>query len=251
MKLYAGTSGYSYKEWKGSFYPDKLPTAKMLQFYAQHLPAVEINNTFYRLPKAAVLNSWAEQVPQAFRFSIKASRRITHIKRLKEAHDETAYLLHTVETLGSHLGVILFQLPPYLRKDVSRLTGFLDLLPQGTPAAFEFRDRSWLDDNVFALLQERDFALCLADTDEEQRPSIIRTATWGYMRLRRADYTQTQLATWAEQIEAAHWERAYVFFKHEDEGAGPRLAAQFLQIASPDVNEPAMRSAPDNAPSGE
>lgn len=232
MKLYAGTSGYSYKEWKGSFYPDKLPPAKMLQYYAQHLPAVEINNTFYRLPKVAVLASWAEQVPQAFHFSIKASRRITHIKRLKEADDETAYLLHTVETLGSRLGVILFQLPPYLRKDLSRLTGFLDLLPDGTPAAFEFRDRSWFDDSVFAQLQERDFALCLADTDEEQPPVIVRTANWGYIRLRRAHYTQTQLTAWAEQIEATHWERAYVFFKHEEEGAGPRLAAQFLQVAS-------------------
>ncbi len=230
MKIYAGTSGYSYKEWKGSFYPDKLAPAKMLQFYAQHLPAVEINNTFYRLPKTTVLASWAEQVPEAFRFSIKASRRITHIKRLKEADDETAYLLQSVETLGPRLGVLLFQLPPFLRKDLARLAGFFDLLPAGTPAAFEFRDRSWLDDSVFEQLRARDFALCIADTDEEQRPPIVDTAGWGYIRLRRTHYTQAQLAAWAEQIQARRWERVYVFFKHEEEGAGPRLAAEFLQL---------------------
>ena len=232
MKLYAGTSGYSYKEWKGSFYPEKLPAAEMLHFYAQQLPAVEINNTFYRLPKAEVLAAWGEQVPATFRFSIKASRRITHLKRLKEAHDETAYLLRTIETLGSRLGVVLFQLPPYLRKDLARLQEFLELLPDATPAAFEFRDRSWLDDAVFEQLRMRDLALCIADTDDERGPSLISTASWGYVRLRRANYTPAQLSVWAEQIKASGWNHAYVFFKHEEEGAGPRLAAQFLQLAS-------------------
>lgn len=231
MKLYAGTSGYSYKEWKGNFYPQKLPAAQMLQHYAQHLPAVEINNTFYRLPKTSVLVSWCEQVPVNFQFAIKAARRITHIKRLKEVQDETAYLLRTLEALGVRLGVILFQLPPYLRKDLPRLQGFLDLLPDKTPAAFEFRDQSWFDDSVFELLRARDFALCIADTDEEQEPAVVATASWGYLRLRRPQYKGAELINWARQIQAQPWQRAYVFFKHEDEGVGPKLATEFLQLA--------------------
>jgi uncharacterized protein YecE (DUF72 family) len=231
MKLYAGTSGYSYKEWKGNFYPQKLPATQMLQHYAQHLPAVEINNTFYRMPKTSVLASWCEQVPVDFRFSIKASRRITHLKRLQEAQDETAFLLRTSETLGTRLGVILFQLPPYLRKDLPRLQGFLDLLPDDTPAAFEFRNQSWFDDSVFELLRARDFALCIADTDETQIPTVIATAGWGYLRLRRAQYNSPELIHWAKQIRAQPWKHAYVFFKHEDEGIGPKLATQFLELA--------------------
>jgi uncharacterized protein YecE (DUF72 family) len=231
MNLYAGTSGYSYKEWKGNFYPHKLPAAQMLRHYAQQLPTVEINNTFYRLPTASVLASWCEQVPANFRFAIKAPRRITHIKRLKEAQDETAYLLHALETLGERLGVILFQLPPYLRKDLACLQAFLDLLPDRTPAAFEFRAQSWFDDTVFQLLRSRDFALCIADTDEVRTTDIVATASWGYLRLRRAHYEQAELTNWLRQIRAQPWRNTYVFFKHEDEGIGPKLAAQFLQLA--------------------
>ena len=231
MNLYAGTSGYSYKEWKGNFYPQKLPAAQMLRHYAQQLPAVEINNTFYRLPTPSLLNSWCEQVPPNFRFAIKAPRRITHIKRLKDAQDETAYLLRTLDTLGARLGVILFQLPPYQRKDLARLQAFIDLLPEQTPAAFEFRAQSWFEDSVFELLRARDFALCIADTDGVQIPAIVATASWGYLRLRRAQYKDGELVNWVRQIRAQPWKHAYVFFKHEDEGIGPKLATEFLQLA--------------------
>ncbi|MFQ5937584.1 MAG: DUF72 domain-containing protein [Acidiferrobacterales bacterium] len=232
VELYAGTSGYSYKEWKGSFYPENLPAAEMLRYYGACLPAVEINNTFYRLPKVSMLTTWAEQVPENFRFAIKASRRITHIKRLKDAQDETSYLLQTVKSLGPRLGVVLFQLPPYLRKDVARLKAFLDTLPDETPAAFEFRDPSWFEHGVFELLQARNFALCLADADDETETTLVRTATWGYVRLRRAHYGEAELTHWVDQVRAQRWERAYVFFKHEDEGAGPKLAARFLELAT-------------------
>jgi uncharacterized protein YecE (DUF72 family) len=231
MNLYAGTSGYSYKEWKGNFYPQKLPAAQMLRHYAQQLPAVEINNTFYRLPTPSLLASWCEQVPPNFRFAIKAPRRITHIKRLKDVQDETTYLLRTLETLGARLGVILFQLPPYQRKDLARLQAFIDLLPEQTPAAFEFRAQSWFDDSVFELLRARDFALCVADTDDAQIPAIVATASWGYLRLRRAHYKDGELMNWVSRIGAQSWEYAYVFFKHEDEGIGPKLATEFLQLA--------------------
>lgn len=236
MKLYAGTSGYSYSEWKGSFYPSKLPAARMLAFYAERLPAVEINNTFYRLPKTELLESWAAQVPEGFRFAIKASRRITHIKRLADTAEETTYLLRTVQVLGERLGVILFQLPPYLRKDLPRLERFVQLLPEGTPAAFEFRERSWFDEDVLACLRARSLALCVADTDQDRIEAIPSTAPWGYLRLRRAEYSEAELATWLHRMQAQGWEQAYVFFKHEDEGAGPKLAARVLELNRQAVN---------------
>jgi uncharacterized protein YecE (DUF72 family) len=230
MEIFAGTSGYSYKEWCGSFYPEKLPAAKMLGFYAQYLPAVEINNTFYRLPNAQQIASWAGQVPDGFRFVIKAARRITHIKRLKDVDAETSYLLQSVAGLGARLGGLLFQLPPYMRKDLTRLERFLELLPPATPAAFEFRDASWFDETVFACLRARDCALCIADTDKEPLTGIISTARWGYLRLRRATYSDGELTNWLERIRAHEWRLAYVFFKHEDEAAGPKLATRFLEL---------------------
>jgi uncharacterized protein YecE (DUF72 family) len=249
MKLHIGTSGYSYKEWKGTFYPEKLPAAQMLRYYAEQLPAVEINNTFYRLPRASVLQSWAEQVPEDFRFAIKASRRITHFKRLVEAGDETEYLLRTTSTLGERLGVILFQLPPNLRKDLSRLEGFLDLLPPGTRAAFEFRHPSWLEDDVLQTLRAHDLALCISDTAEETNgevePRCLSTAGWGYLRLRRPGYTEADLSAWAKRLRSQDWQESFVFFKHEEAGAGPKLAARFLRMLS---RVPAKRRAPPEAP---
>ncbi len=230
MIIYAGTSGYSYKEWKGHFYPEKFPAADMLAYYAERLPAVEINNTFYRLPKESVLDGWASQVPENFRFSIKASRRITHFKRLKETDDETAYLLRALGTLGPLLGVILFQLPPNLKKDLPRLETFLDLLPPRAPTAFEFRHPSWFDEDVAGVLRERDCALCLADTDDGDPPTLVHTGSLGYLRLRRADYSDEDLRAWADRIEEQAWDRVFVFFKHEDEAAGPRMAERFLQL---------------------
>jgi uncharacterized protein YecE (DUF72 family) len=234
MNLYVGTSGYSYKEWKGNFYPDRIPPAEMLRFYATQLPAVEINNTFYRLPKAEVLANWGGQVPASFRFALKASRRITHIKRLKDAGDETTHLLRTAATLDERLGALLFQLPPSLRKDVPQLERFLDLLPDGTRAAFEFRHPSWFDDDVVGVLRARRCALCVADVEDAAEPRIVDTAGWGYLRLRRPDYTADDLDAWAQRLRAQPWREAFVFFKHEDEGVGPKLAAQFLERARAD-----------------
>jgi len=233
MELHVGTSGYSYKEWKGSFYPEELAAKNMLSYYGERLNAVEINNTFYRLPKAAVLGSWAAQVPADFRFSIKASRRITHFARLKEAALEPVeYLITQLDALGSKLGVVLFQLPPNLQKDVERLNGFLGMLPETTPGAFEFRHESWRDEAVYDALRARGMTLVHADT-EDSRPDepLIATSPCGYLRLRRPAYGDDELAGWMGRLSEVGLERAFVFFKHEDAGAGPRLAARFRSLA--------------------
>lgn len=232
MEIRAGTSGFSYKPWLGSFYPEKLAAREMLAFYARRLPTVEINNTFYRLPKPSVVATWAAQVPDSFRFAVKATQRITHVKRLKQAGDETAYLLRVLDALGEKLGAILFQLPPNLRLDRDRLAAFLDLLPEGTRAAFEFRHPSWREPSVAELLRERDFAWVLADTDEEPAVSIEATASWGYLRLRRAAYRDGEIATWAGRVRSAPWQCAFVLFKHEDAARGPHYAATFLSAAA-------------------
>jgi uncharacterized protein YecE (DUF72 family) len=231
MECRVGTSGYSYKAWRGPFYPEKLPAKEMLRFYAGRLPAVEINNTFYRLPKPSVLESWSDQVPEGFRFSIKASRRITHLKRLKRTEDETGYLLRTTESLGERLGAILFQLPPNLPLDLPRLEAFLELLPEKARAAFEFRHPSWAEDKVYRCLRARDCALAIVDGADDPEPALIRTASWGYLRLRRPGYERADLATWMQRIRSQGWDEVFVFFKHEDKGAGPELAARFLEVA--------------------
>ena len=231
MKLHVGTSGYSYKEWKGSFYPEKLPAKEMLSYYASRLPAVELNNTFYRLPKKSMVESWKEQVPATFRFSIKASQRITHFKRLKDVEDETKYLLDTVSVLDESLGVILFQLPPNLKKDLPRLETFLNVLPQTTKAAFEFRHQTWFEDDVLELLSSKNHALCISDTDDLPVTHIDRTADWGYLRLRRVEYSEENLKEWLKRVDDQKWNEAFVFFKHEDEGTGPKLAAEFIRLA--------------------
>jgi uncharacterized protein YecE (DUF72 family) len=233
MQLYVGTSGYSYAEWKGSFYPEDLPAKKMLAYYAERLSSVEINNTFYRLPTGSVLEGWTEQVPESFRFSIKASRRITHFARLKpDAFEPTEYMMSAVNSLGSRLGVVLFQLPPNMKRDLERLLAFLEVLPAGTRAAFEFRHESWRDDRVHDALRAHGMALVCADTEEsaEDEP-IVPTAPWGYLRLRRPDYADADVQRWVKRVADTGWERAFVFFKHEDEGAGPRLAGRFLELA--------------------
>ena len=227
MELCVGTSGFSYKQWKGPFYPEALPASQMLHYYAERLPAVEINNTFYRMPRASVLEGWAAQVPESFRFSIKASRRITHLRRLKEASEETDYLLGALATLGERLGVVLFQLPPNLKKDLARLEAFLELVGGRVPAAFEFRNPSWHDDEVADCLRAHGAALCCTDSDE-QAGSLVVTAPFAYLRLRRPAYEGPELEVWAATLRAAAVERAFVFFKHEDAGAGPRLATAFL-----------------------
>jgi uncharacterized protein YecE (DUF72 family) len=227
MRFYVGTSGYSYKERRGSFYPDDLKPAQMLGYYAGRLKSVEINNTFYRMPTRKLLDGWSEQVPEDFSFVLKASRKITHFKRLKDAGDELTYLLETSALLGSRLGPTLFQLPPYLKKDAERLGAFLELLPTDVRAALEFRDPSWFDDEIFELLRASDRALVIADTGGEKDPPFEATAGWGYLRLRREDYSNEELAEWAERVVSQEWSDAFVFFKHEDEAAGPRMAEKF------------------------
>jgi uncharacterized protein YecE (DUF72 family) len=232
VESWVGTSGYSYKDWKGSFYPAKLPDNQMLRFYAEKLPAVEINNTFYRLPKADVLEGWAEQVPPGFRFVLKASRRITHIKRLRDATDETSYLYRTAASLGQHMGVVLFQMPPNFQKDLPRLRTFLDGLPPETRAALEFRHPSWLDEEVFTSLREHGCALCQSDTEEQPVKTMVTTSDWGYLRLRREKYTKKQLEKLAQKVADQGWKSVYLFFKDEGEGRGPKYARQYLDLSA-------------------
>jgi uncharacterized protein YecE (DUF72 family) len=230
MKIRAGTSGYSYKEWKGNFYPEKLPASGMLAFYAKHFSTVEINNSFYRMPAAKMLLGWAEQVPDEFAFVLKAPRRITHDKRLKEVDEDLAYLVKAMAGLGPKRGPLLFQLPPFFRKDIACLRGFLSLLPRDLPAAMEFRHQSWFDEEVFGVLREHNASLCLADADNELEIPFVSTAAWGYLRLRRPEYTDADLGEWAKRVIDQPWKDAFVFFKHEDEGKGPEFAKRFLAL---------------------
>jgi uncharacterized protein YecE (DUF72 family) len=231
MRVFPGTSGFSYKEWKGSFYPEDLPDSEMLRFYSSRLPSVEINNTFYRMPRASLLESWAEQVPDGFSFALKAAQQITHRKRLKDAGDAVSYFLQVATTLGDRLGPVLFQLPPNLKKDLARLAEFLAQLPRSFRAAFEFRHESWFDEDVFSALSDAGAALCWAEDERLATPNRS-TAGWGYLRLRRQDYGEAEVAAWADRIRAQTWSEAYVFFKHEDAGTGPRLAGRLREILS-------------------
>jgi uncharacterized protein YecE (DUF72 family) len=231
MNLYVGTSGYSYKEWKGPFYPEDLPDKQMLHYYGERFRTVEINNTFYRMPKASVLEAWAAEVPAEFKFVLKASQRITHMQRLKDAGDSVSYLIKTAQTLKERLGPFLFQLPPFLKKDAPRLRDFLALLPPGQQAAFEFRHQSWFDAEIFELLREGGAVLCIAEADNELEIPFRSTADWGYLRLRRPDYGDPELKAWGERVRQQNWREAYVFFKHEDEGKGPQMAKRFLELA--------------------
>lgn len=231
MNLYVGTSGYSYKEWKGSFYPEKIAAKDMLQYYSERLSTVEINATFYRMPQKSMLENWKEQVPKNFRFSLKAPQRVTHFKRLKEADQETNYFLETASVLEDQLGVVLFQLPPNMKKDLARLETFLGLLPKETRAAFEFRHPTWFEDDVLELLRSQGRPLVVSDTDDMPASHIDKTADWGYLRLRRVNYSDENLKEWLNKIRAQQWQETFVFFKHEDEGTGPKLAANFLRQA--------------------
>lgn len=232
MKLHAGTSGYAFKEWKGSFYPDDLKDDGMLGFYASRFPTVEINNTFYRLPREHVLVEWASQVPEPFTFSIKASQRITHHARLKpECASAVEFLLKNTSSLGGRLGPILFQLPPNLKKDLPRLRAFLATLPEGRRYTVEFRHETWFEDEVFEALRERDIPLCITEQPEFASP-VVATASWGYARLHRFDYDDAALAAWAERIAALPWGEAYVYFKHDEGiGSGPPAVDSFVRLA--------------------
>jgi uncharacterized protein YecE (DUF72 family) len=228
MKLYCGTSGFSFKEWKGSFYPETLSANEMLAFYAERLPAVEINNTFYRMPRRAMLEGWLGQVPDTFRFAVKAPRRITHGKQLADCGEEVGYLFTTLETLGDRLGVVLFQLPPHARADASKLDTFLGLVPDGVPAAFEFRHPSWQIEAVYEALARHHAAWAVADYDGRDPGELPKTAAHAYIRLRAESYDDHSLKSWKRHC--SHFEQAFVFFKHEEGGAGPACARRMLDL---------------------
>jgi len=232
MNLYVGTSGYSYKEWKGAFYPEDLPDKQMLRYYGERFRSVEINNTFYRMPKASILEAWATEVPADFKFVLKASKRITHEQRLKDASDSVSYLLDVAGALKERLGPLLFQLPPFLRKDAARLREFLVLLRPERRAAFEFRHQSWFDSEILGLLRDHQCALCIAEAENDLEIPFESTADWGYLRLRRPDYGDAELKAWVERVRQQQWRDAFIFFKHEEEGKGPLMAKRFLELAA-------------------
>jgi uncharacterized protein YecE (DUF72 family) len=231
-RLLAGASGYSFKEWRGSFYPEKIKPEEMLTFYAERLPTVEINNTFYQMPKVAVLESWAQSTPDHFRFAIKASRRITHMARLKAetAADSVDFLYRNLAALGPKRGPVLFQLPPFLKKDLPRLTEFLRLLPAGHGAAFEFRNDSWFADDVYDALKGAEAALCLSEREDNAPPPLVETAPWGYVRLRLETYSEEELQHWARRLEATSWPEIHVYFMHEP--TAPAYARTLMGFAS-------------------
>ena len=220
--LWAGASGYSYKEWRGLFYPPDLAADDMLAWYSQHLNTVEINNTFYRNPKREVLAKWAETTPATFRFAIKATRRITHDGRLKvdAVAEPLRYLYGSLEALGAKLGAVLFQLPPNLKKDVPRLTAFLALLPPDHRAAFEFRNDSWFDDDVYAALKANGASLCFSEREDNAPPPLVETALWGYVRLRLEHYCDDDLAGWAARLAGSGWTEVFTYFMHEPTAPG-------------------------------
>ncbi|HEX9811924.1 MAG TPA: DUF72 domain-containing protein [Burkholderiales bacterium] len=229
MQVLAGTSGFSYKEWCGHFYPEKFPGDRMLRYYAERLPTVEINNTFYRMPAEAMLARWATEVPEHFAFTLKAPRRITHEKRLREAEENVAEFIRRAAALGGKLGVLLFQLPPFLKKDLPRLKDFLGVLPSGRRAAFEFRNESWQSEDVYDALRAHGAMLCVTDSDEGDTP-FVATSNEGYVRLRRTHYDDKDLRGWVERIAAHKLERAYVYFMHEDDALGTGWAKRAMEL---------------------
>jgi len=229
MAIWVGTSGYNYPEWRGSFYPEKMATTKMLAFYAERLSTVEINYTFYHSPKPDILAGWSRQTPPGFRFTLKAPKRITHDARLRDCAESLKYFVDTAATLGSKLGMLLFQLPPFFKKDLAVLDGFLGGFPPETRAAFEFRHSSWLSDDVFERLRARNLTLCIADSEKMTTPVEI-TADHGYFRLRDEGYTPGDIEQWARTIQekTSRCRDVYVYFKHEEAGKGPQFARQLL-----------------------
>lgn len=233
-KLLAGASGYSFKEWKGSFYPEDIKPDAMLAFYAERLPTVEINNTFYQMPKVAVLENWARATPESFKFAIKASRRITHMSRLKadSAADSVNFLYRNLAALGAKRGPVLYQLPPFLKKDLPRLLAFLEILPADHGAAFEFRNDSWFSDDVYEALKGKGAALCLSEREDNAPPPLVETALWGYVRLRLEIYSEEDLQRWADRLAGTGWGEIFVYFMHEP--TAPAYAQTLLKACGRD-----------------
>jgi uncharacterized protein YecE (DUF72 family) len=231
MRFLVGTSGFSYKEWKGSFYPADLSEAGMLPYYAQHFPAVELNNTFYRMPTTSAAESWSTQAPPAFQFALKAPQTITHRKRLNNAAKEAANFLKVASVLKDRQGPLLFQLPPNFKKDLDRLEKFLKPVAKSARIVFEFRHVSWFDDSVFDCLRTNSCALCISDMDDGPEARVLATAKWGYVRLRKANYSDAKLREWIKKIKGLDWGDVFVFFKHEDTGKGPKFAKRLSELA--------------------
>jgi uncharacterized protein YecE (DUF72 family) len=231
MNIWVGTSGFQYAEWKGTFYPEDLSTAKMLPFYAERLTTTEINYTFRRIPSAKTMQSWWEATPERFKFSLKAPQKVTHFAKLRNCGDTLRYFYQVISDLEAKLGVVLFQLPPAFKKDAGLIGDFLKEIPPGMRAAFEFRHVSWFDNEIFGLLKEKNVALCVADSETLATP-VMATADYGYLRLRREDYQAADVARWAETIraQASGWSDAFIYFKHEESGIGPKLATQLREI---------------------
>jgi len=229
MEIRVGTSGFSYAPWKGRFYPRDLPAARMLSYYSGIFSTVEINNTFYRMPTPALLTGWLGQVPQTFRFSLKAPQRLTHTRAIAQSSERIPGFLEVAATLGEKLGPILFQFPPFLKKDLEQLKEFLSRVPEGTLAALEFRHESWFDEELYQLLSDRGVALCLAETDKTSPPEI-GIGPFGYFRLRKTEYDDAALRGWQGFLDKQNWGQAYVFFKHEDEARGPEFASKLVAL---------------------
>jgi uncharacterized protein YecE (DUF72 family) len=230
MKFWIGTSGFQYAEWKGNFYPEDLPSAKMLPFYAERFSTTEINYTFHRIPATKTIDNWKAQTPEQFRFALKAPQKITHSSKLRDCADTLDYFCKVISGLGERQGPVLFQLPPNFKKDPDVLSSFLRELPS-IRAAFEFRHESWFDDEVFEILKARNVALCIADTEKLETPKVA-TANYGYLRLRREDYNEIDIERWAKFVreQESKWRDAFVYFKHEEAGIGPKLARQMMEL---------------------
>jgi uncharacterized protein YecE (DUF72 family) len=231
MNYWLGTSGFQYAEWKGTFYPETLSAAKMLPYYAERFATTEINYSFRRIPSAKTIEGWWKATPERFKFSLKAPQQITHFSKLRDCGDTLRFFVQVISDLETKLGPILFQLPPGLKKDADLLGSFLREIPDGLRAAFEFRNESWLDEEVFAILRERNIALCVAESEKLVTP-VVATADYGYLRLRREDYQTADMARWAEILKAKNdeWSDAFVYLKHEESGIGPKLAAQLSEL---------------------
>jgi uncharacterized protein YecE (DUF72 family) len=232
MKTWIGTSGFQYTEWKGNFYPEDLPTSKMLPYFAGRLATTEINYTFHRIPAPKTIENWKAQTPENFRFSLKAPQKITHFSKLRNCADTLDYFCRVILQLDQRLGPVLFQLPPGFKKNAEVLSSFLRELPT-LRAAFEFRHESWLDEEIFSLLRGCNIALCIADTEKLSTPQVV-TADYGYLRLRREDYTPDDVKHWTDFVRAqsSKWQETFVYFKHEEAGIGPKLAKQMMDSLS-------------------
>jgi len=229
MQPWIGTSGFQYAEWKGKFYPEKMPASKMLPFYAERLATTEINYSFRRIPSAGTIQAWAAATPERFKFSFKAPQTITHFAKLRDAAETVRYFHSVIAALGDKLGAVLFQLPASFKRDVPLLDAFLGEAPKTMRVAFEFRDASWFEDEVFEILRKHNAALCIAENEELATPPVA-TADFGYLRLRREVYRSADIKRWAEAIfqHADEWREAFIYFKHEETGVGPKFAGQMI-----------------------